>query len=178
MKWPCLLAFGAALVSAAVPAETRLIGGDMHFHGTVVALTCSLPPGGDRIVVDFGQIATKDLYLSGRSSAKKFKIQLADCNPDVFRSVAVTFSGTEDTALPDHLAIGSGSGASGIAIGISEDDGTPVHLNQSTTAQQVQKGDMALEFQAWVEAEPDAVANKSLKYGEFSASGTWTLSYQ
>ena len=165
-------------VSAVCFAETELIGGDMRFHGTITALACSLPPGGDTISVDFGEIAAQALYLSGRSSPKKFQIRLVDCDPEVFRSVAVTFSGPEDPALPDHLALSSGSEARGIAIGLSEDDGTPVRLNQSTTRQDVVKGDMALNFQAWVEAEPEAKKNTSLNYGAFSASGTWTLSYQ
>lgn len=164
--------------SAACFANTELIGGDMHFHGTITALACSLPPGGDWIAVDFGEIAAQSLYLSGRSSPQKFQIRLVDCNPEVFRSVAVTFSGTEDPELPDHIALSSGSEAKGIAIGLSEDDGTPVRLNQSTSRQKVVKGDMALDFQAWVEVEPGAKKNKSLNYGAFTASGTWTLSYQ
>ena len=53
--------------------------------GTIRALVCSLAPGGDKIEVDFKQIATQDLYLSGRSKPEKFSIQLRDCNPEVFR---------------------------------------------------------------------------------------------
>ena len=59
-------------LSGAVNAETKLVGGDMHFHGTVMALACSLPPNADKIEVDFGQIAAKDLYLSGRSQPQAF----------------------------------------------------------------------------------------------------------
>lgn len=83
-------------LSGAVNAETKLVGGDMHFHGTVMALACSLPPNADKIEVDFGQIAAKDLYLSGRSQPQAFTIPLRDCNPDVFATISVTFNGTED----------------------------------------------------------------------------------
>lgn len=178
MKGSLFLTLCLVIASANALAQTELIGGDMHFHGTVMALACSLPPGGDRLTVDFNEIAAKDLYSAGRSRAEKFKIQLADCDPHIFRTVAVTFSGAEDPELPDHLALSSGSEASGIGIGIGENDGTPVRLNQVTARQPVREGDMALEFQAWVEAEPAAKKNKTLNYGAFSASGTWTLSYQ
>lgn len=165
-------------ISSACFAETELIGGDMHFHGTITALACSVKPGGDRIAVDFGEIATQELYGAGRSAPKNFTIELTDCNPEIFRTVSVTFSGTEDPALPGYVALSSGSQASGIGIGISEEDGTPVRLNQSSSGQDITKGDMSLQFQAWVEAEPDAKKNKTLSYGNFSASGTWTLNYQ
>ncbi len=107
-------------LSGAVNAETKLVGGDMHFHGTVMALACSLPPNADKIEVDFGQIAAKDLYLSGRSQPQAFTIPLHDCNPDVFATISVTFNGTEDANLPDHLALNSGGpgSASGVAIGL------------------------------------------------------------
>jgi hypothetical protein len=47
------------------------------------------------------------LYLSGRSKPKKFSIELRDCNPEVFRGISVTFSGSEDAELADHLALDS-----------------------------------------------------------------------
>lgn len=180
MKTPLFIVAGALLVSPLLQAATELIGGDMHFHGTIVALACSLPPGGDKIEVDFGQIAVKDLYLNGRSQPKAFAINLQNCNPDVFRTLTVTFNGTESKPLPNHLAIDAGGadGASGIAIGMSEADGTPVHLGQGTTPQSIEEGAMSLRFNAWVEGEPDAIKAQAIAFGPFRASGTWTLNYQ
>ena len=105
MRCSALFAIGVLLLGRMAQADTKLVGGDMYFHGTIRALACSLAPGGDKIEVDFGQIATQDLYLSGRSKPEKFSIQLRDCNPEVFRGISVTFSGSEDAELDDHLAV-------------------------------------------------------------------------
>ena len=172
MRFSALFATSMLLLGGMAQADTKLVGGDMYFHGTIRALACSLAPGGDKIEVDFKQIATQDLYLSGRSKPEKFSIKLRDCNPEVFRGISVTFSGREDAELADHLALDSSEqgGASGIGIGMSEEDGTSV--------KEITAGSMTLNFWAWVEAEPSAIKNQSLEYGPFSASGTWTLNYQ
>lgn len=107
MRFTLLIATSALLLGGLAQADTKLVGGDMYFHGTIRALACSLAPGGDKIEVEFGQIATQDLYLSGRSKPKKFSIELRDCNPEVFRGISVTFSGSEDAELADHLALDS-----------------------------------------------------------------------
>lgn len=83
MRFSALFATGMLLLGSMAQADTKLVGGDMYFHGTIRALACSLAPGGDKIEVDFKQIATQDLYLSGRSKPEKFSIQLRDCNPEV-----------------------------------------------------------------------------------------------
>ena len=173
MRFSALFAIGVLLLGGMAQADTKLVGGDMYFHGTIRALACSLAPGGDKIEVDFGQIATQDLYLSGR-------IQLRDCNPEVFRGISVTFSGSEDAELDDHLALDSSEqgGATGIGIGMSEEDGTAIRLDESTSVKEITAGSMTLNFWAWVAAEPSAIKNQSLEYGPFSASGTWTLNYQ
>lgn len=119
MRFSALFAIGVLLLGGMAQADTKLVGGDMYFHGTIRALACSLAPGGDKIEVDFGQIATQDLYLSGRSKPEKFSIQLRDCNPEVFRGISVTFSGSEDAELDDHLALDSSEqgGATGMVLG-------------------------------------------------------------
>ncbi|MFS9435448.1 fimbrial protein [Citrobacter sp. C348] len=180
MIFRTLITLSALLIGGTAQADTKLVGGDMHFHGTIRALACSLAPGGDKIEVDFGQIATQDLYLAGRGKPEKFSIQLRDCDPDVFRGISVTFGGTEDAELPDHLALDSHEqgGASGIGIGMSEEDGAAIRLDESTSVTDITKGSMTLNFLAWVEAQPTALKNQSLEYGPFSASGTWTLNYQ
>ncbi|WP_434637242.1 fimbrial protein [Klebsiella sp. I138] len=180
MRYRTFIALLPLLLGSTAYAETKLVGGDMHFHGTVMALACSLPPNADKIEVDFGQIAAKDLYLSGRSQPQKFTIPLRDCNPDVFATISVTFNGTENPSLPNHLALNSGGpgSASGVAIGLSEENGTAIRLGQSTSRQAITEGPMELHFLSWVEAEPDALKNQSIEFGPFSASGTWTLNYQ
>ena len=92
---------------AAAPAHAigELIGGDLNFKGTVVAQGCSIVPSSKNIAVDFGQISTRSLYAEGKSQPKAFVIELKDCSTDVFNSVTVTFSGTENANMSDRLAI-------------------------------------------------------------------------
>lgn len=77
MRFTVLIATSALLLGGMAQADTKLVGGDMYFHGTIRALACSLAPGGDKIEVDFGQIATQDLYLSGRSKPKNSALSYA-----------------------------------------------------------------------------------------------------
>ena len=77
MRFSALFATSMLLLGGMAQADTKLVGGDMYFHGTIRALACSLAPGGDKIEVDFKQIATQDLYLSGRSKPEKFSYATA-----------------------------------------------------------------------------------------------------
>lgn len=61
---------------------------------------------------------------------------------------------------------------------MSEEDGTAIRLDESTSVKEITAGSMTLNFGAWVAAEPSAIKNQSLEYGPFSASGTRTLNYQ
>ncbi len=92
MRFSALFAIGVLLLGGMAQADTKLVGGDMYFHGTIRALACSLAPGGDKIEVDFGQIATQDLYLSGAVSRKNSAFSYATATPRFFagsRSLSV-----------------------------------------------------------------------------------------
>lgn len=161
-------------------AETELVGGDVRFHGTVVALPCSIVPGGDNLMVDFKQASVKDLYLNTKTRITPFTIHLENCSTGVFDTVSVTFSGPENSKLPDHLAItpgGQGS-ASGVGIGLEEMDGAVIKLNQPTSPQPIQANTMDLTYKAYLQGEPDAVNNKTISFGTFTATATFTLNYQ
>ena len=167
-------------LSAATPAQAigELIGGDLNFKGTVVAHGCSIVPSSKNIAVDFGEISTRTLYAERKSQPKAFVIELKDCSTDVFNSVTVTFSGTENANMSDRLAITpiAPNSASGIGIGFEENDGTAISLNTPTTA--VAIASMQLNFKAFVEGEPDALSNKTLQTGAFQATANYTINYQ
>ncbi|MCL6722980.1 type 1 fimbrial protein [Klebsiella sp. T2.Ur] len=161
-------------------AQPELIGGDVRFHGSVVALPCSIVPGSDNLMVDFKQASVKDLYLNTKTRITPFTIHLENCSTRVFDTVSVTFSGPENSKLPDHLAItprGQGS-ASGVGIGLEEMDGVEIKLNHPTTPLRIQANTMDLTYKAYLQGEPDAVNNKTITYGTFTATATFTLNYQ
>ncbi|MEN0615602.1 fimbrial protein [Klebsiella indica] len=162
--------------ATAVHAIGELIGGDLKFQGEVVAHGCSIDPLSKNVVVDFGEISARTLYAEGKSLPKAFVITLKDCSTAVFNSVTVTFSGTENTNMSDRLVV-TGA-ASGIGIGFEESDGTAISLNVPTTALAISGTSMSLNFNAFVEGEPNALSNKTLQTGGFQATANYTLNYQ
>lgn len=169
-----------ALHSTSCFALSELIGGDMKFHGTVVALPCSIAPGSETIGVDFKQTSIKDIYSNQKTRTTPFTVHLENCSTGVFNSVSVTLSGIEDTALPNHLAITSGGqgNASGVGIGLEETDGTAIKLNEATTPQKINANNMDLTYNAYLQGEPDAINQQTISYGTFSATATFTINYQ
>lgn len=172
-----LLTFSHALP---VQAMGELVGGDLSFKGTVVAYPCSIAPESERVPVDFGEISTKSLYASGRSTPVPFSIKLQNCNPAVFNTVTVTFSGDENSNMTDRLAIKAVTpgNAGGIGIGLLESDETPIKLDVPTSATAITDTALQLNFLAFVEGEPDAISGGTLTTGPFTATANYTLNYQ
>ncbi|MFP3408829.1 fimbrial protein, partial [Pseudomonas sp. SIMBA_065] len=84
-----------------------------------------------------------------------FILHLQDCNPTIAGTVNVTFSGTEDAALPGYLAV-DGS-ASGVAIGLDNGKGEQIKVNQATPSYPLLAGNNELNFRAFITGEPEAV---------------------
>ncbi|EMM5417978.1 fimbrial protein [Citrobacter amalonaticus] len=177
MIFACLL---TTFAPAPVWALGELLGGDLSFTGVVMAYPCSIAPDSERVPVDFGKVSTKSLYINGKTVPVPFTIKLEDCTPSVFNSVTVTFSGIANGNLADRLAISATSpgNAGGVGIGLLEEDDTPVRLNVATRPAAINDTILRLNFQAFVEAEPDALANGTLTTGPFTATANYTLNYQ
>ncbi|MBK4715095.1 MULTISPECIES: fimbrial protein [Tenebrionibacter/Tenebrionicola group] len=174
------LALVAALpLSAPVWAAGELQGGDVTFTGTVVGLPCLIQAGDEHLTVDFGTIGIRDLYSNKKTAPKQFTIHLVDCTPAISGAVTVTFSGDPNPNLPDHLAVKPNpDNVTGIGIGLQEVDGTEIKLSVPTAAKQINATTLDLTFQAYVEAEPQALANKTLTTGSFTSTANYTLNYQ
>jgi len=182
MRQICISALALLTLSPVFPAMAmgELIGGDLSFKGVVVAYPCSIAPESERVPVDFGEISTKSLYASGKSTPVPFSIKLQNCNPGVFNTVTVTFSGTENTNMTDRLAIKAVTpgNAGGIGIGLLESDQTPIQLDVPTSTTAITDTALQLNFYAFVEGEPDALSSGSLTTGPFTATANYTLNYQ
>ena len=170
----------AFLTPQSALAAGELSGGDLTFKGVVVAYPCSIAPESERVPVDFGEISIQSLFASGKTTPIPFSIKLVDCSPDVFDSVTVTFDGVQNAQMADRLAIVAKmpGNAGGIGIGLLEADDTPVKLGIATRPTSIGSTTMQLDFQAFVEAEPDAIANGTATTGAFTAATNYTLNYQ
>ncbi|MFT2797347.1 type 1 fimbrial protein [Serratia sp. JSRIV001] len=150
----------------------------MRLHGTLVAEPCIIPPGEETIPLDFGSVIDKQLYHNQRTRSWEFKLHLSNCDQTLSKSVQITFTGVENPALPGLLALDASSQASGIGIGVETENGNPVPLNQlGTHRYPLAAGDNYLRMMAYVQGEPDAITNRTINRGPFSASMTFALTY-
>ncbi|BEN13856.1 exotoxin [Serratia marcescens] len=151
---------------------------NLRFTGALVAEPCVIPPGQEEIELNFGSVVDKYLYLNQRTPGAPFEIVLADCDLSLGKTVTVTLSGNESAALPGLLAPAPGSQAAGIAIGLETREGKKVSINRPADKFSLASGANGIRLQAYVRAEPEAIAQKALVRGAFSAVATFSLEYE
>ncbi|HEJ0329750.1 fimbrial protein domain-containing protein [Serratia marcescens] len=169
---PALLCLSALAGNPAAAVD------NVHYFGNLVAEPCGLLPEDENIVVEFGTVIEKYLYLNGRTHSQPFALRLVDCDISLGKTVSVSFSGTESVPLPGLLALDGGSTASGIAIGLETQDGKALPLNQKSGAQELTDGNNQIALQAYVQGEPEAIANQAITRGPFIAVATFNLEYE
>ncbi|MGQ6230873.1 fimbrial protein [Serratia sp. IR-2025] len=172
MTCALLLSCGAQAMAAEVPSVS------INYSGSLVAEPCVILPGDEEIQLDFGTVIDKYLYLNTRTLGQQFEIRLAECDISLGKTVKVTFSGTENTVLPGLLAIDAGSGAKGIAIGLETLEAKPLPLNKPSDDYVLQEGNSRIALKAYVQGELQAITNRTIGYGPFSAVATFSLEYE
>lgn len=160
-------------VQAAAPPSVGI-----SYTGNLVAEPCTILPGDEEIQLNFGTVVDKYLYLNTRTLGQQFEIRLADCDLALGKTVQVTFTGTENTALPGLLAINAASEATGIAIGLETSEGVPLPINKASGDYLLQAGNSRIVMKAYVRGEPKAITDKVIGRGPFSAVATFNLEYE
>lgn len=150
---------------------------NLRFRGVLVAEACSFRPGDESIVLDQLEVSSQYLYLNTRTISKPFQIHLEGCDTRISRFVTTTFSGNESSGLPGLLALGGGSAAAGVAIGIETPADNLLPLNVASDRQSLSNGANIIVFKAFIKAEPQAIANRSITAGNFTAISVFTLNY-
>ena len=149
----------------------------IDFSGSLISGTCSLAPGDANIEVALGTLDSKNLYANSASADVPFALHLTDCKRDIADQIAITFNGMADSDLPNLLAISPASTAKGIAIGLKTDSGQPLTINQVSPAMAIIDGNNNLNFKAFAQVTPTALADKGIREGQFNAVATFALSY-
>ncbi|BEO21306.1 exotoxin (plasmid) [Serratia marcescens] len=165
----------AALLLAVTPAKAV---DNLRFYGALVAEPCVIAPGYEDIPLEFGTIVDRYLYLNTRTPGQTFEIRLADCDLNLGKLVTVTFTGTENAALPGLLAIDGSGGARGIAIGLETPDSTLLPINQAGGKISLVSGSNVIALKAYVRGEPEAIRNQRIELGTFGATATFRLEYE
>lgn len=148
------------------------------YRGNLVAEPCTLLPEDESIAVEFGTVIDKYLYLNTRTHSKPFQLHLMDCDTSLGKTVKMTFIGTESVALPGLLALDGGSEAKGIAIGLESQDGQAIALNQQSRGHEITDENNIITLQAYIKGEPEAIKNKAIERGMFTAVAAFALEYE
>ncbi|MBY0445988.1 MAG: type 1 fimbrial protein, partial [Burkholderiales bacterium] len=91
---------------------------NVNISGELLASPCILAIESGDQTVRFNAISTKDLYASGEAGTKDFSLILRNCDLSISKSVSIIFTGEKSTKQSGLLALGTGSIASGVAIGL------------------------------------------------------------
>lgn len=156
---------------------------DMAFTGNLLDRPCQLDPTSATQDVVFMQTALPQFHHApGRSPAKRFPIRLLNCQAaSIGKVVKVAFSGEAEQGLPGALKV-TGVNAGRLAIQLVDADGqTPLALGDAHRAGNgdvINAEELTLNFSAYVQATPEALAERSVTAGEYSAIATFEINYQ
>lgn len=171
----CLMAIfllGATQACGSEPANVK-------FGGTLVALPCIIADDPDNMDINFGTIIDKNIYSDGRSSTRPVVLELAECDLSMGqKTVSVSFNGIPNPHLPGLISLDASSAAAGIAIGLETPEGTLLPIGKDSSKYVLLAGSNRIMFRAFVQGEPDAIKNRALARGEFSAIATFSLNYE
>lgn len=153
----------------------KAVDNNLSFSGTLVSEPCDIDDNTSDINVDFGTVVKKYLYLNTRTESQPFIINLINCDTSLSNQATITFKGTESTELPGLMTV---TGATGIAIGLEQQDGSPLKFNMPSSAITLADGTNTFTFKGYVEGEPDAIKNETITTGAFTATATFEIAYE
>lgn len=149
---------------------------DVEIKGRLVFEACTLSVKSEEISLEFGSIVKNYFYTADRTPSEPFSVELENCDTTISKEASITFRGTESIALPGLLVPDNGT-LPGLAIGIETPEGEPLPLSKTSPAYALSDGATTLNFQGYVQAEPDAIKDKTLVAGDLSATATFEISY-
>lgn len=178
LKLNIIQVLASLMVAVSPGAVSATSGSSVKVSVTVMAEPCVIESGSENIPLDLGVILDNYLYLNHRTPGLPFEIKLAQCDPDISRTVAVKFYGNESLALPGLLSVNEGSSAAGIAIGLETPEAKPLPVNKFSDKYDLQKGSNVISLRAYVRGEPGALAKRTIGKGDFGAVATFSLEYE
>lgn len=166
----------------------------LKFDGTLLEHPCKLDPATKNLEVRFLERAAKYFHRApGRGPAENFSIRLINCRTDtVKKTVKIRFSTkTTEEAMKEqsgYFLKVTGINAGKLAIGILDTDGTTLmklgNNDYSGAAHNQGKGSpvdsntLQFNFKAYVQATPDALAQKSVVPGSYESVVDFKLFYE
>jgi type 1 fimbria pilin len=176
-KWAMTL---SAWVAASLWLPAVQAADNLYFSGTLVNEPCVLVAEDALFNLNFKSVINKDLYLNGRTLGRPIDLRLTNCDLDVGkRMVSITLSanGNESTEPPGLLMLESAT-VKGLMVGLETTGGIAMPLNKTHRMGELSSGDNVVSFKAYLQGEPEVLANRTLGLGDFKGSLTFALSYE
>jgi len=151
---------------------------DVSFSGTLVEEPCLLDPNDSAFELDMGTVIAKMLYSHTRMPGKPFSLHLLECDLSLGNTISITFLGTEDLEQPGLIALGAGSTAKGVALGIETPQNILIPVNKPSVAQPLQEGANTLSLQYFISASKSSLENKLIKPGTVNYVMPFALEYE
>lgn len=141
--------------------------GNISFQGEITQSACSIGGGnqGANMVVPMGSISTNMFSGVGSKAGEgaDFTIALLGCDPEVSENASIAFRPGAGSVINSRLlGLENGSGASGVAVALETEDGTPINVGGTATTYKLVKGTNNFNFKAYYEATAtDVTAGKA-----------------
>ncbi|KAB2827021.1 type 1 fimbrial protein [Escherichia coli] len=180
---------GIARLAGGLPLLLTLSAGAVNvtFDGELLDRPCQIDSGSLNQTVQFLDRPVKDFQVSpGMGPAEKFSIRLVDCDTSsIWKMVKLKFSGDNEPGMrekSDWFLRVSGENLGKLAVGLLDTDGvTPLKLgdaHNNRLGTQIEGSTVTLNFKAFVQATPDAIAQKSVQPGEYKSVANFELFYE
>ncbi len=181
---------GIARLAGCLPLLLMLSAGAVNitFDGELLDRPCQIDSASLNRTVQFLERPVKDFqYAPGRGPAERFSIRLVQCNTNtIWKTVKLRFSGTREDAMKeqkDYFLKVTGVNTGKLAIGILDTDGTTLmklgeayHNHGQGTP--VDRDTLQFNFKAYVQATPEALAQKSVIPGSYASTANFELFYE
>ncbi|EMY7309429.1 type 1 fimbrial protein [Escherichia coli] len=180
---------GVARLAGCLPLLLTLSAGAVNvtFDGELLDRPCQIDPGSLNQTVQFLERPVKDFqYAPGRGPAENFSIRLVQCNTNtIWKTVKLKFTGDKESTMKEqseYFLKVTGVNAGKLAIGLLDTDGTTLmklgdaHNHGQGTP--VDRDTLQFNFKAYVQATPDALAQKSVTPGSYASTANFELFYE
>lgn len=148
--------------------------GAIHFTGRIIDAGCAIDTADMSQTIAFGEISKSAFQVAGDTAAAiRFSVRLSAC-PATLLSADMRFDGPADAT--DNRLLAVNGGASGIAIGIFEQDSTTlIPIRSRSSSVSLTPGNSGtLEFVAKYMATG---APAAIVVGDANATSQFTVSY-
>lgn len=174
----------SAFLTLGVPLTTEAV--QVNFDGELINLPCRLAPESTSLNISFPDRPVQVFQTSpARTPMQNINIRLMECDVNsVIKTVKLKFNGEKETAMKgqsDYFIRVSGINRGKLAVGLLDTTGRPLKLgvaHNDNRGTAITSTILTLNFKAFIQATPDAIAQRAVAAGAYQAVASFELSYE